>query len=47
MELWDEPRPMSQAEWDQMLCELTYMGLLEEQYRPIIDQEEDEQQPNN
>jgi hypothetical protein len=23
-----------------MLCELTYMGLLEEQYRPIIEQQE-------
>lgn len=45
MELWDEkePRPMSRAEWDQMLCELTLMGMLEEQYRPIIEQDDDEQ----
>lgn len=43
MELWDEPRPLTAAEWDQMLCELTYMGLLEEQFKTIMEQQEDDE----
>ena len=37
-----EPRPLSNAEWDEMLAELAMMQLIEE-YGPIL-QEEDEHQ---
>jgi hypothetical protein len=34
---------MSQAEWDQLLCEMNYMGLLEEQFRTVLDQQEEDE----